>query len=123
IRWNAAVLNAFSNTADNGTEQVMLKIYAKNTTTLSWIQTWPFSINSTVSYLRADKYDQLHIDNDTHYLFERLDARLAKNMNINGYDLELSSSIQHDISSDPYISGANVYEDETRFQVGLMMSF
>ena len=123
IRWNAAVLNAFSNTSGNGTEQVMLKIYAKNTTTLSWLQALPFGINTTFSYLRADKYDQLHINNESHYLFERLDARLAKDMNINGYELELSSSIQHDISSDPYISAANVFEDETRFQVGLRMSF
>ena len=63
------------------------------------------------------------MDNDSHYLLERLDARFAKSMNISGYDLELSSSIQHDISSDPYISAANVYKDETRFQVGLSMSF
>ena len=123
IRWNAAVLNAFTNTSDNGTETVILRIYARNTTTLSWLQAWPFSINTTLSYLKADKYDQLHPDNESHFLFERLDARVAKSLNINGYELELSSSIQHNLSSKPYISSNNVYEDETRFQVGLRMSF
>ncbi len=123
IRWNAAILNAFSNISDNGTEQVILRIYARNTTTLSWLQAWPFSINTTLSYLKADKYDQLHPDNESHFLFERLDARVAKSLNINGHELELSSSIQHNLSSDPYISSDNVYEDETRFQVGLSMSF
>jgi len=117
------VLNAFTNTSDNGTETVILRIYARNTTTLSWLQTWPFSINTTLSYLKADKYDQLHPDNESHFLFERLDARVAKSLNINGYELELSSSIQHNLSSKPYISSNNVYEDETRFQVGLRMSF
>ena len=123
IRWNAAVLNAFTNTSDNGTETVILRIYARNTTTLSWLQAWPFSINTTLSYLKADKYDQLHPDNESHFLFERLDARLAKSLNISGYDLELSSSIQHDLSSDPYINGGTIYKDDTRVQVGLRMSF
>ncbi len=123
FRWNAAVLNAFSNAEDTGTEQVILKIYARNTTTFSWLQSWPFGFSSTFSYLKADKYDQLHENNEVHYLFERLDARLAKISNISSYELELSVSLQYDLSSDPYISNNNVYEEETRFQIGARMSF
>jgi iron complex outermembrane receptor protein len=123
LRWNAAVLNAFSNAADTGTEKTILKIYARNTTTFSWLQAWPFGINSAFSYLKADKYDQLHEEADEHFLFERIDGRLAKVAHLHGYEVELSTSFQHDLSSDPYISSNNIYEDDTRVQVGVRMSF
>ena len=123
FRWNAAVLNAFSNAEDTDTEKVILKIYARNTTTFSWLQAWPFGFRSTFSYLKADKYDQLNEDTSDRYLFERLDSRLAKTTNIQGNDIELSVTIQHDLSSDPYISSNNVYEEDTRVQMGVRMNF
>ena len=123
FRWNAAVLNAFSNAEDTDTEKVILKIYARNTTTFSWLQSWPFGFSTTFSYLKADRYDQLHEDNEAHYLFERFDSRIAKISNISGYELELSANIQRDLSCDPHISAINKYEDKTRYQIGVRMNF
>jgi len=123
IRWNAGVVGAFTNASTNNREIVMLRIYAQNTTTLSWLQSWPFQLNSTLSYMKADKMDQLSDEADDRFLIERIDGRLAKILNVASYELELSATFQRDLSSDPYVLTGNVYEDKTRVQFGLSFSF
>ena len=123
IRWNAAVVEAFTNASSNEREIVLLRVYAKNTTTLTWLQDWPMQINSSLSYMKVDKMDQLDDDLDGRFLIERIDGRLAKILNIASYDMELSATFQHDLSSDPYVLSANVYEDKTRIQFGFSFNF
>jgi len=101
----------------------LLRVYAKNTTTLTWLQSWPMQINSSLSYMTANKMDQLDNDVTGRFLIERIDGRLAKSLNIASYDMELSATFQHDLSSDPYILSQNFYEDKTRVQFGLSFSF
>ncbi len=123
IRWNAAYVNAFSNVSGSDTEQTILRVYAQTTSTLSWLQGWPLGIFSTVSYIKADKMDQKDDDPEGRFLLERIDGRIAKDVKINGYDLEVSATWQHDLSSDPYVLNGNVYQDETRVQLGARLSF
>ncbi len=123
IRWNAAVVGAFTNASTNERERVLLRVYAKNTTTLTWLQSWPMQINSSLSYMKADRMDQLDDDLSGRFLIERIDGRLAKSLNIASYDMELSATFQRDLSSDPYVLSQNFYEDKTRVQFGLSFSF
>jgi len=123
IRWNAAVVGAFTNASTNNREVVLLRVYAQNTSTLSWLQSWPMQIDSTLSYMKADKMDQLSDDADGRFLIERINGRLAKVLNIASYEMELSATFQRDLSSDPYVLTGNIYEDKTRIQIGLGFNF
>lgn len=123
IRWNAALVEAFTNAGSIDRESVLLRVYAQGTTTLSWLQGWPLQINSALSYMKADKMDQLDADPAGRFLIERIDGRLAKTFNVGRYDMELSATFQRDLSSDPYVLPGNVYEDKSRVQVGLSFNF
>ena len=123
IRWNAAQVGAFSNADNNDREVTLLRVYAKTTTTLSWLQSWPMQINSSVSYVKANKLDQFNDEIEKRFLLERIDGHLSKTMNIMAYEMEFTASFQHDLSSDPYVQSLILYEDKTRVQMGVRFSF
>jgi iron complex outermembrane receptor protein len=122
IRWNAAWVSAFSN-AETLREIVLLRIYAQTTTTLSWLQEWPWRINSNLTYMKADKMNQLTEIEGDRSLIERIDGRLAKIINVYDHEVEVSAGFQRDLSSDSYVQIQNFYEDKTRVQLGLSFSF
>jgi iron complex outermembrane receptor protein len=122
IRWNAALVSAFSNT-ETLREISLLRIYAQTTTTLSWLQEWPWQVNSTFTYMKADKMNQLTEIESNRSLIERIDGRLAKFIKISNHEVEVSAGFQHDLSSDSYVQIQNFYEDKTRIQLGLSLSF
>lgn len=128
LRWIGAYVDADTNldTQDvNGSdrEQVLLRIYAKNTHTLSWLQSFGDSTSSSVSYILANEYDDLNSSSSDRSLIERIDVKLIHSFSLPSTSVELAANIQHDLTSDPYIWGANIYEDETRFQISARLNF
>lgn len=125
LRWVGAYVDAGSNLKGENAdrEQVLLRIYAKNTHTLSWLQRWNEDTSSSVSYILANEYDDLNVDKDDRSLIERVDMKLIHNIALPRHSLELSANLQHDIASDPYIWGDNVYERDTRLQLAARINF
>ncbi|MFT5593322.1 MAG: iron complex outermembrane receptor protein [Oceanicoccus sp.] len=126
IRWIGAYVDAKTNISNdaegNSRERVLLRVYARNTHTLSWLQTWSDATSSSVSYILANEYDDLTVASGR-TLLERIDLKVIHNIALPKTNLELSANIQHDLSSDPYIWLGNIYEDETRFQLAARFNF
>lgn len=110
-------------TTDDVKSTTLLRVYAQDSLTFSWFQSWPASVNSSLSYVSAHKYDQTNNDVADRTVLERIEANLFKSLQLAGNEVELNLSAQHDLSSDPYIRNENVYEDDTRVQLGLRLNF
>ncbi len=123
IRWVGAYLNAHSDVVIINDEKALLRIYYQKTSALSWLQTWPNRFSSHVSYLVADALDDNNEKRFDPYRFERIEARLAKSLSLQGYDVELNVTAQHDLSTEPYTLSGNLYEDKSRIQFSLALNF
>ena len=125
LRWVGAYVDANSNLEGDeaSREQVLLRIYAKNTHTISWLQNWNENTSSSVSYILANEYDDLNLERDDRSLIERVDVKVIHSIGLPSSNVELSANVQHDISSDPYIWGDNVYERDTRLQLAARFNF
>jgi len=129
LRWVGAYVDADTNidrtTDPSGAEreQSLLRIYARNTHTLVWLQDWAERVSSSLSYILANEYDDLNVSEDSRSLIERIDMKLMYSFPLPNVNVELSANMQHDLSSDPYIWGDNIYEQETRVQFGARFNF
>lgn len=123
LRTVAAYIDAETNQNDNEDARRLLRIYAKHQVAVTWLQTWEEDINSAVSYLRTWDYDQLNEATADRTQLERVDARIAKAWTRSEWDVELSLTAQHDLTSDVYVWPQTVYKDDTRVQAGLTVSW
>ena len=125
LRWVGAYVDASTNVDSTHfeREQVLLRVYAKNTHTLSWIQSWGESTSSSVNYILANEYDDLNEIRDERTLIERIDMKVIHGFVLPRGNVELSLNVQHDLSSDPYIWSNSLYKEETRFQLGARFNF
>ena len=128
LRWVGAYVDADTNLKalnvnSSSREQVLLRIYARNTHTMSWLQSWSDNTSSSVSYILANEYDDLNPVSAQRSLIERVDLKLIQSFALPNINVELSANVQHDLTSDPYIWGDNIYEDETRFQLSARLNF
>ena len=128
LRWVGAYVDADTNVNTDGAnglsrEQVLLRIYAKNTHTLSWLQSWGDSTSSSLSYILANEYDDLNEVSSDRSLIERIDVKFIQGFTLPSTSIEFVANIQHDLTSDPYIWGVNMYQDETRFQLAARLNF
>jgi len=110
-------------TTDDIKSTTLLRVYAQDSLTLSWFQNWSSSISSSVNYVSAHKYDQTNANTDGRTALERAEIYIAKTAQLAGNELEVNLAAQHDLSSDPYIRDENIYEDDTRVQVGIRFNF
>ncbi|MFY0639982.1 MAG: TonB-dependent receptor [Bermanella sp.] len=114
LRWVGAYVDADTNvdTQDvnsSDREQVLLRIYAKNTHTMSWLQSWSDDTSSSVSYILANEYDDLNTVSSQRSLIERVDLKLIQSFALPNINVELVANIQHDLTSDPYIYGETIF--------------
>ncbi len=128
LRWIGAYVDASTNIDPNEEdsterEKSLLRIYARNTHTISWLQSWDESVSSSLSYILANEYDDLNVSEGARSLIERIDMKVIHSFALPNINVELSANVQHDLSSDPYIWGDNIYENETRFQLGARFNF
>jgi len=128
LRWVGAYVDADTNVesvdpTSVNREQVLLRVYARNTHTLSWLQRWGESASSSVSYILANEYDDMNINKQDRSLLERIDVKLLKTLNMPDMSIDLTANLQHDLSSDPYIWGVNMYEKDTRIQFSAALNF
>lgn len=123
LRTVAAYIDAETNQDDNEDARRLLRIYAQHQVAVTWLQTWQHNINSAVSYLRTWDYDQLNEAPADRTELERIDARIAKRWVQSDWDVELSLTAQHDLTSDAYVWPQTVYQDRTRAQLGLQVGW
>ena len=123
FRMIGAHVEADWNISDEVLSTTLLRVYAQDSLTLSWLRSWPHSISSSVNYVSAHKYDQTNTNVGSRTTLERVELYVAKAAQFAGNELEVSMSMQHDLSSDPYIRNENIYEDDTRVQLGVRYNF
>ena len=126
LRWVGAYVNANTNIneLDNeNREQVLLRVYAKNTHTFSWLQKWGEQTSSSASFHLIDSYDEFNFNDDARTKIHRLDGKLLHTVNILPMSLDLSLNVQHDLLDDPYIWNDTIYESQTRVQLAARLNF
>lgn len=107
---------------ENLSSTTLLRIYARDTVTFAWMQNWAGNDRTSLSYMVANKYDQTN-NAAGRNLFERLELYMGNALVVGDLDLEISVTLQHDMSTEPFIRSENVYENNTRAQLGLKASF
>lgn len=119
LRLTAAHIDAGS--SEN--EDTLLRVYARNSGSLAWIQKWPNRITSTLSYYLADSYNSKEEKNDVS-TFERYDARIAKTFTLDRqYDLETSFYIQKDLEGEGLVFDEVQYKDKLRYVASVGLKF
>jgi iron complex outermembrane receptor protein len=99
-----------------------LRIYAKETATVSWMQSWGYKLSSSLNYFIVKDLDDTKSKPERKRI-ERIDGRLVKGLNIAGIDTEVYMNFQHDISDDSYLWDGYSYTEETRIVVGAGVNF
>ena len=119
LRMTAAFIEAGSEEE----EDTLLRVHAKHTGSLAWIQRWPHFYTTSVGYYLADNYNDFD-DARFRTRFERLDLRLAKRFQISPiYELDTSVAVQKDLSDDGIIFRNVKYNDATRYLMTLALKF
>ena len=119
LRMTAAYVEVDASREGNGSK---LRIYAKETGTLTWMQSWGHKYSTTFNYFIAHDLDG-NSAASLRTTIERLDGRLSKGFVISQADAELYVNFQHDLSSDSYIWDELNYHDKTRLVVGVSLDF
>jgi len=99
-----------------------LRIYAKETATVSWMQSWGYKLSSSLNYFIVKDLDDTKSKPERKRI-ERIDGRLVKGLNIAGIDTEVYMNFQHDISDDSYLWDGYSYTEKTRIVVGAGVNF
>ena len=115
LRMTGAYVDIDTSREDNGAK---LRVYAKETGTLSWLQNWGTGLSSALNYFIVKDLDDLNI-NDGGTRMERLDGRIGQAVSLPSFDAELFARFQHDLSNDPYLWDELDYEKETRLVFGV----
>lgn len=119
LRMTAAYIDAGS--SEN--EDTLLRVYAENSGSLSWVQRWPSNIVTTMAYYLADSYNSKE-DQEDISTFERFDFRIAKTFALDSrYDLETSAYFQKDLEGDGLVFKHVQYEDSLRYIFSASLKF
>lgn len=119
LRMTAAYIDAGS--SEN--EDTLLRVYAENSGSLSWVQRWPSNIVTTMAYYLADSYNSKE-DQEDISTFERFDFRIAKTFALDSrYDLETSAYIQKDLEGDGLVFKHVQYKDSLRYIFSASLKF
>lgn len=119
LRMTAAYVDVETSRENNGAK---LRIYSKETASLTWMQGWGNKLSSTLNYFVAKDLDQLTPTADK-LQTERLDGRISKGLAFSSMDADIYLNFQHDISSDAYLWNTHYYTDSTRLVLGAVLSF
>lgn len=119
LRLTGAFVEVDTSQQDNGSK---LRIYAKETGTLSWLQNWRSDVSSTLNYFIVKDLDDTNPSTDR-YRIERLDGRLLKRFSVSGVDAEVYLNVQHDLASSIYLWDVTQYTDDTRVVFGATFDF
>lgn len=128
IRWVGAYVDASTNLNEldaSNRAQVLLRVYAKNTHTITWLQDWGRQTDSSASLHLIDSYDEFNDNEDSRTKIYRLDGKVTHTftMPVPDASVDLSINVQHDFLSDPYIWRETIYEDDTRVQFAVAVNF
>ncbi len=119
LRMTAAYIEAGS----DAKEDVLLRVHAKRTGSLAWIQRWPEQFTTSLGYYFADNYNDFD-DRDDRSKYERLDLRVAKRIPLDhNYELDTSLAMQRDLNDEGVVFRNIKYNDRTRYLVNLALKF
>ena len=119
LRMTAAYIDAGS--SEN--EATLLRVYAENSGSLSWVQRWPSNIVTAMAYYLADSYNSKE-DQEDISTFERFDFRIAKTFALDSrYDLETSAYFQKDLKGEGLVFDNVKYKDSLRYIFSASLKF
>ena len=116
LRMTGAYVEIDGNRVDEGGSK--LRIYAKETATLTWMQNWGNKLSSTLNYFVMNDLDETSSDS-AH--IERFDGRIGQGLSLNDLDAEIYLNFQRELGDTEYLWASHT--DITRLVVGVSFNF
>jgi iron complex outermembrane receptor protein len=124
VRYVGAYNKAHADTEEGLSEEELLAAYSPLSQTISLHTSWSESVNSMISFFWIRNLGAPSADRDQKINTRRLDLNIYGTLENRSIDeVSWAVSVQHDFSSDPYVTYGRAYEQATRFQLELGMNF
>ncbi len=117
LRMTGAYVEVDPSKKDSGAK---LRVYAKETATLTWMQSWGNQFSSTLNYFLVKELDDTNSSTSRNRI-ERIDGRIAKGLDVASLDAQVYLNFQHDLADKEYLWES--YTDSTRLVVGIGVNF